>query len=67
MMPPTLPPSFGLPPELKAEIEASVKRFEEKCGAFLMIAKANGYIDHYRKEITAVVVKAYNHGIGSNL
>ena len=58
-VPPTLQ---ELPAELKPEIDASVRRFEEQWGLMLAYAKSSGYIDNYRKEVTAVASKAYRLG-----
>jgi hypothetical protein len=59
---PLLTPDFGLPEELKALIDESCKRFEDQWGAMKAIAKANGWFDNYRKEITGLVSTAYHKG-----
>lgn len=54
-VPPTLQ---ELPAELKPEIDASIRRFEEQWGLMLAYAKANGYIDNYRAELTTMMRKS---------
>lgn len=58
---PSLPPY--LPAELLAEIDASVRRFEEQCGLYLAFIKSSGHIENYRNEVTAMVTKAYEYGM----
>ena len=58
-VPPTLQ---ELPAELKPEIDASIRRFEEQWGLMLAYAKANGYIDNYRAELTTMMRKSYDLG-----
>jgi hypothetical protein len=55
-------PVREVPAELKPEIDASVRRFEEQWGLMLAYAKANGYIDNYRAEVTIMVMKGYDLG-----
>lgn len=60
-----LPRQSDIPSDLQAEIDASVRRFEEQWGLMLAYAKANGYIENYRTELTARVTSAYNAGKAS--
>jgi hypothetical protein len=60
---PLLTPEFGLPDELRAEIDQSVRTFEEQWGAMKALAKANGWLEKYRIEITARVSSAYRKGL----
>ena len=60
---PTLPIDWAIPQELKDEIEASVKRFEEQWGPMKAFAKSQGYFDNYRKEISSLVLIAYGKGL----
>lgn len=57
-----LPPTFGLPESLTKLIDDSVQRFENQWGLMKHLAKQNGWLDKYRKEITEVVKKAYVEG-----
>jgi hypothetical protein len=51
-----------LPVELQKELDASVRRFEEQCGAMLVFARMNGWLEKYRAEVTAMVEKGYHAG-----
>ena len=55
-----------LPPELARKIEESVKRFEDRWNGFgmLMLARTNGWITDYRKEVTAIALEALRLGKG---
>jgi hypothetical protein len=59
---PSIPQDFGLPLELKSEIDRSVEEFEAQWGTLKFIAKENGWLEKYRKEITSLVMKAYQTG-----
>jgi hypothetical protein len=60
---PFLTPDFGLPDDLRKEIDASVQRFEDSWGAMKALAKANGWLEKYRAEVTDMVRKAYLRGV----
>jgi hypothetical protein len=60
---PLLTSDFGLPDDLRKEIDLSVQRFEEQWGAMKALAKANGWLEKYRVEVTAIVRKAYLKGL----
>jgi hypothetical protein len=64
-VPSTQPDPPVLPAELQPEIDASVKRFEEKWGLMLAYAKANGWLDAYRQEVVAMTMKGYDAGFRS--
>lgn len=51
-----------VPAQLQPEIDASVRRFEEQCGPMLVFAKMNGWLEKYRTEVTAMVLKGYAAG-----
>ena len=51
-----------LPPSLQAEIDTSVRHFEEELGGMFVLAKMNGWLSKYRDEITARVRSAYLAG-----
>ena len=53
-----------LPADLARKIEESVKRFEDRWNGFgmLMLARTNGWITDYRKEITAIALEALRLG-----
>jgi hypothetical protein len=48
-----------VPAELQTEIDASVRRFEEELGGMFVLAKMNGWLEKYRKEVTALALKSY--------
>ena len=61
----TIPiPPPKLPPDLERAIEASVVQFEQRFGGMAMLARANGWIEDYRREITAIARKAFEAGGG---
>jgi hypothetical protein len=60
--PPPHDPGPAFPPEAQAEIDASVRRFEEQWGLLLSFAKSNGHIENYRKEVTTLGRRLYNLG-----
>ena len=57
-----LPPPMDLPAAVLAEIDASVARFEKRWENFGLIfvnmAKSQGWIEDYRREVTELVKKA---------
>jgi hypothetical protein len=55
----------NVPAELQPEIDASVRRFEEQCGAYLVFVKMNGWLESYRAEVTSMVMKGYDAGRNS--
>jgi hypothetical protein len=59
---PLLAPDFALPEDLRAMIDKSVRDFEDQWGAMKALAKANGWLEKYRVEITRVVATAYQKG-----
>jgi len=62
---PLLTPDFALPEDLRIMISESVRDFENQWGAMKAVAKANGWFDKYRIEITRVVAAAYQKGQAS--
>jgi len=65
MQGPLLTPDFALPEELREMINRSVRDFEDQWGAMKALAKANGWLEKYRVEITRIVVAAYQNGQAS--
>jgi hypothetical protein len=55
-------PAPEVPAELQTEIDASVRRFEEELGGMFVLAKMNGWLEKYRKEVTALSLKSYQMG-----
>lgn len=55
-------PPVPLTSELEKSIETSVVQFEKRFGGMAMMARANGWIEDYRKEVTALVRKAFDAG-----
>jgi hypothetical protein len=53
---------YEVPAELKPMIEESVKRFEAKLGAMAIMARANGWIEDYRREVTQLAILAHAKG-----
>jgi hypothetical protein len=53
---------YEIPSELKSMIEESVTRFEAKLGTMAFMARANGWIEDYRREVTQLAILAHAKG-----
>lgn len=58
--------SRELPPVLAERVEKSTREFESRFGAMAAIARANGWIDAYRREAIELVLAGLDHG-GTNV
>ena len=55
-----------LPPEIEREIANSTAEFENRFGALAIMAKANGWIEDYRRELRRIAAAAWRAGRGPN-
>lgn len=51
-------PPDPLPPEIEAEIATSTTEFEKRFGSFAVMARSQGWIEDYRRELRRIAAAA---------